>query len=156
MNIIARLEYELAYNDSAAHRFNHYTTRTPLKVKVLIFLFAFFYFHSVVCRDGKVHYLTDSLFFCLLSLSLVVWLRFGDVFVSQNPREVYASHSPGQILGCAYINCSYDQILIFCPTPNRILPHPVGSSLILFLHLFTAFTYYMIDSLIDSFVSITT
>ena len=29
MNIIARLEYELAYYDSAVHRFNHYTTRTP-------------------------------------------------------------------------------------------------------------------------------
>ena len=31
MNIIARLEYELAYYDSAVHRFNHYTTRTPQK-----------------------------------------------------------------------------------------------------------------------------
>ena len=30
VNIIARLEYELAYYDSAVHRFNHYTTRTPL------------------------------------------------------------------------------------------------------------------------------
>ena len=30
MNVIARLEYELAYYDSAVHRFNHYTTRTPL------------------------------------------------------------------------------------------------------------------------------
>ena len=29
MNVIARLEYELAYYDSAVHRFNHYTTRTP-------------------------------------------------------------------------------------------------------------------------------
>ena len=29
VNIIARLEYELAYYDSAVHRFNHYTTRTP-------------------------------------------------------------------------------------------------------------------------------
>ena len=28
MNVIARLEYELAYFDSAVHRFNHYTTRT--------------------------------------------------------------------------------------------------------------------------------
>ena len=27
---IARLEYELAYNDSAVHRFNHYTTRIHL------------------------------------------------------------------------------------------------------------------------------
>ena len=29
VNVIARLEYELAYYDSTAHRFNHYTTRTP-------------------------------------------------------------------------------------------------------------------------------
>ena len=29
MNVIARVEYELAYYDSAVHRFNHYTTRTP-------------------------------------------------------------------------------------------------------------------------------
>ena len=29
MNVIARLEYELAYYDSAFHRFNYYTTRTP-------------------------------------------------------------------------------------------------------------------------------
>ena len=29
MNVIARLEYELAYYDSAVHHFNHYTTRTP-------------------------------------------------------------------------------------------------------------------------------
>ena len=30
MNVIARLEYELAYYDSAVQRFNHYTSRTPL------------------------------------------------------------------------------------------------------------------------------
>ena len=29
VNVIARLEYELASYDSAVHRFNHYTTRTP-------------------------------------------------------------------------------------------------------------------------------
>ena len=29
MNVIAWLEYELAYYDSAVHRFNRYTTRTP-------------------------------------------------------------------------------------------------------------------------------
>ena len=27
--VIARLEYELAYYNSAVHRFNHYTTWTP-------------------------------------------------------------------------------------------------------------------------------
>ena len=29
VNVIARLEYELAYYDSAVYRFNHYTKRTP-------------------------------------------------------------------------------------------------------------------------------
>ena len=29
VNVIARLEYELTYYDSAVHRFNHYTTRKP-------------------------------------------------------------------------------------------------------------------------------
>ena len=33
VNVIAHLEYELAYYDSVAHRFNHYTTRTcPTKI----------------------------------------------------------------------------------------------------------------------------
>ena len=30
VNVIARLEFELVYYDSAVHRFNHYTRRTPL------------------------------------------------------------------------------------------------------------------------------
>ena len=32
VNVIARLEYELAYYESAVHRFNHYTTRSVLWV----------------------------------------------------------------------------------------------------------------------------
>ena len=32
VNVIARLEYELAYYDSAVHHFNHYTTRTTLYI----------------------------------------------------------------------------------------------------------------------------
>ena len=30
VNVIVRLEYELAYYGSAVHRFNHYTTRIPM------------------------------------------------------------------------------------------------------------------------------
>ena len=30
MNVITRLEFEPAYFDSKVHRFNHYTTKTPL------------------------------------------------------------------------------------------------------------------------------
>ena len=92
----------------------------------IISLFAFFYFHSVVCRDSKVHYSAGSrgvvlffglfffLFFvfcgCWLSLSLVVWTRLGDPFISQNPREVCASLSPRRILSFACTTFSYIQI----------------------------------------------
>ena len=34
VNVIARLEFELAYNDFAVHCFNHYTTRPPLLIKL--------------------------------------------------------------------------------------------------------------------------
>ena len=34
MNVTARLEYELAYYDSAVHHFNHYATRTPGQMSV--------------------------------------------------------------------------------------------------------------------------
>ena len=39
---------------------------------------------------------------CWLSLGLIVWLRLGDPFLYQNPREVCTSHFLGLILGCAY------------------------------------------------------
>ena len=42
-----------------------------------------------------------------------VWPRLDGRLVSQNPREVYALPSPGQILSCAYTICSHDQISIF-------------------------------------------
>ena len=32
-------------------------------------------------------------------------------------KGVYASHSPGQMLGCAYTICSYGQISISCTSP---------------------------------------
>ena len=40
--------------------------------------------------------------FFVASLGLIFWPGSGDLFVSQNPREFYASHSPGMILVCAY------------------------------------------------------
>ena len=52
---------------------------------------------------------THFIFF-LLSLGLVIWPIFDDPFASQNPWEVCASHSPGQILGFAYPFWSYGLI----------------------------------------------
>ena len=48
--------------------------------------------------------------FCWLSLRQVIWPRLDVPFVSQNPRELFASHFLGQILGCAYNIGLYGQI----------------------------------------------
>ena len=54
---------------------------SPSKVQVLIFLFVFFQFYSVISRNSKVHNFGKSLFFCRLLLGLVDWPRLGDPFV---------------------------------------------------------------------------
>ena len=89
------------------------------KVEVLIFLFTFFQFYSVVSRDSKVDYFASSLFFfffsfffffCWLSLSLVFRPRLSDPCVCQSPIWVYVCHFLGQVLGCVYIYiCLYGQ-----------------------------------------------
>ena len=50
------------------------------------------------------------LFFCWLSLGLLVWSKLGDLFVYQNPEKFCACHFLGRIPGCAYTICSYGQI----------------------------------------------
>ena len=95
----------------------------PNMVQVLILLFTLFQFYSMVSRYSKVHHSASFLLLSLLLLvvvvvGLVVWLRLGDPFVSQNPKGVYASHFPGEILGCVYTICSYGQISISYTIPN--------------------------------------
>ena len=72
-----------------------------------------------------------------LSLGLVVWSRLGFYpFLSKNPREVRASHSPGWILGCEYTTCLCGQISIFeqlpvdyFPTPSCLVPYSFCANL---------------------------
>ena len=59
--------------------------------------------------------------------------RFGDLFVSQNFIEIYASPSLGQILGCAYTTFFIIKFQFLAQFPVDHLSHPVVSSLILFL-----------------------
>ena len=73
------------------------------KVAVLILLFTFFQFYSVVSRDGKINNFANSLFCCLLLLSLFLWPRLGDPCVCQSPIGVYVCHFLEQVQGCAYI-----------------------------------------------------
>ena len=46
--------------------------------------------------------LLQFLFFCLLLLGLVFWLRFGDPSECHCPIGVYVCYFLGQVLGCAY------------------------------------------------------
>ena len=69
--------------------------------------------------------------------SLVVRPSLGELFVNQNPKEVGAPYSPGWILGCAYISCSYGQISISCTIlrrspcpPSRVFFYPFSFALI--------------------------
>ena len=91
-------------------RMFHSFFQFPSKVEVLILLFTFFQFYSVVSRDSKVDYFASSLFCYWLLLSLVFGPRLGDPFVCQSPIGVYVCHFLGQVLGCAYTICLYGQI----------------------------------------------
>ena len=59
----------------------------PSKVEVLILLFTFFRFYSVVSRDSKVDNFANSLLFLLLLLGLVFWPIFGDPSGYQSPKR---------------------------------------------------------------------
>ena len=64
MNVIARLEYELAYYDSAVHRFNYYTTRTP-PLPCLRLIYSKNYFSLVKIFEG------DSRFVLRISQEII-------------------------------------------------------------------------------------
>ena len=87
------------------------------KVEVLILLFTFFQFYSVVSRDSKADNFVNSLF-CWLLLGLVSWPRLGDPFLCQSPVGFYECYFLGQMLDCAYTIYSYGQIKISCTSPS--------------------------------------
>ena len=66
MNIIARLEYELAYYDSIVNRFNHYTTRTPPK---------YVWLNTVDCFFFKIFKWRHSSFLAIFLMSGSRWWR---------------------------------------------------------------------------------
>ena len=55
-------------------------------------------------------------FFGLLSQGLVSWLRSDNPFVSQNPREIYSSHSLDHLVVWSNLNSSHNSQWITLPT----------------------------------------
>ena len=76
------------------------------KVLVLISLFTFLQFYSVVSWNGKVHFSAGSLLFVDYHK---IWLLGRNLYFKI--LENFVSHFLGWILGYAYTICSYGQIL---------------------------------------------
>ena len=69
------------------------------KIEVLILLFTFFQFYSVVTRDSKVHNFVNLFFFFFF---FDYYKRLGDPFVCQSPIGVYVSFSMTGAGVCIY------------------------------------------------------
>ena len=59
MNVIARLEYELAYYNSAIHPFNHYTTNRWLKQMVKMLLLLQLHIYAVQHFQERTNMMTE-------------------------------------------------------------------------------------------------
>ena len=102
------------------------------KVEVLVSLFTFFQFYSVVSRDSKVDNFADFLsfffFFGWLLQSLVFWPRLGDPFVYKSPIGVCVCHFLGADAGlCIYHLLAWSN-LNSCTFPSGSPCPPSGST----------------------------
>ena len=91
---------------------------------MLIFLVAFLQFYPVVSRNGKIHYSVGSLFFCWLSLSLVIWSRLGDRLYIKIPNNFVRLVFKDRF--CSYGHYYYYYYYYFTPS-NFSKPILIGS-----------------------------
>ena len=82
VNVIARVEYELAYYDSAVHRFNHYTTRTPRIV------YKYLYITIYIKREEGEKYMYN--YVCSYALILERSLCIYDVYICVASVQIFA------------------------------------------------------------------
>ena len=72
------------------------------KVKVLISLFTFFQFYSVVCRDSKVDNFANFLFLLIIIRSSLLAEMMGSVYISKSQRRLCVSFSKTGAELCIY------------------------------------------------------
>ena len=73
----------------------------PSKVRVLILLFTFFQFYSLVCRDSKVDYFASSLFFMIIKSGLLAGIRWS-VCMLKSHRSLCVSFCRTGVGLCIY------------------------------------------------------
>ena len=74
--------------------------------------------------------LQQVLFFCWPSKGLVIFPRLGDLFESQNSKDVCASDSLGRISGCAYTTFVWSKLNIL--HNSKWITFPTQSCLVLY------------------------
>ena len=139
LNILAVLNYAVVWTVStrpptskSSSPFNNplvTVPKAPIRIGIIVtFIFhSFFNFFNSLARSRYLSFFFHSfrfimwsagtakstilqiLFFWWLLLGLVFWPRLGDLSVCQSSKGVYVCHILGQMLGCAYTICSYDQ-----------------------------------------------
>ena len=123
MNVIAWLEYELAYYDSAVHRFYHYTTRTPPPEFPASISWMYRLLWDYVFCD-------NILWNNILPKSISRWIR-----ISINKKEIVCIKKNGNILVAFYINNNWliglvERVFANGPRdlgsiPDRVIPKMV-------------------------------
>ena len=95
----------------------------PSKLEVLMPLFTFFQFHSVVCWDSKVHNSVSFFFVVVVVFDYYKFWSSGQDLVThfylKIPKAFVCFILFGQILGCAYTICSYVQTSTSCTIPSE-------------------------------------
>ena len=89
-------EHQLLLVSTVTFMFHSFSS-SRTKIQVLILLFTFLKFYSVVSQDRKIHNSAISFFFFFFFFFFapVIWPILSDPFVCQNPRGVFESHFLG-------------------------------------------------------------
>ena len=118
------------------------------KVEVLILLFTFFQFDSLVSQDSKVDNFANFLF-CWLLECLVFRSWLDDPFVCKRPYEFMwvIFLNSWWVVHIPFVHMAKFKFLAHFPVDH--LAHPVVSCLILLLCSFVAFAYYVIDGFVS-------
>ena len=78
------------------------TPRAPPKIQVLVSLCIFFYFHSMVCWDGKIHKMASFLIFLITRTDLQAGIK-QSACISKSQRILYVSRADSGLYIYIYI-----------------------------------------------------
>ena len=126
MNVIARLEYELVYYDSAVHRFNHYTTRTPLSIRLNTFRLNSRIVFNILYISNDFHDMKDYFLFLSLYILRLIFTKEGIRNNIHTGFCMHHHHHLGALIAQIPLNLSHHLSLLAIALCNSSRQHPVS------------------------------